>query len=345
MKRFQEMTFTRATLSAYLPVNLQIAVSYVNPNLSYPRYLARNIVSFPPCPTKPRLTITKKQTTRSAPRAVRKPAASAAPAPRPAPVQNTQPAARAAPPPPPPPPAAAASPPPPPVAPSLPQYKALYPFQTQEEGEVSFEKDDILEIVEKDENGWWLARKDGREGWVPSNYLEEYIAPKPAAAPPPPPPARRPAPPAPAAAPAASNPATQRTSVAAPTNAAPVAVMPGVAAPTTNGVPPWKAQLEARKAAAAAATAGANGGSAAPSPSPRPASSSGPVPAARRTPPAPGPKPVVPAKPNIGSKPPVPSRPGAGGGAPTPAPRAPPRPGAGSPANALADAVSGTRFA
>jgi myosin-1 len=58
---------------------------------------------------------------------------------------------------PPPPPTAISTPPPPPpappAAPSLPQFKAIYPFKSQEQGEIAFEKGDILEIIEKDENG------------------------------------------------------------------------------------------------------------------------------------------------------------------------------------------------
>jgi myosin-1 len=195
-------------------------------------------------------------------------------------------------------------PPPPPVTSSLPQYKAIYPFKSQEAGEIEFEKGDLLEIVEKDENGWWLAKHNGIEGWVPSNYLEEHVAPKVSTPPPPPPPARRAPPSVPRAAPV--------------TPAAP-------AASSNAGVPAWKAELEARKASIIP-----NGGA-----------TSSPVPAARRTPPTPGQKPMVPPKPMVPAKPSIPSRPG---GVPTPAPRAPPRVGAnGSPSNAaasLADAVS-----
>lgn len=295
--------------------------------------------SFPPCATKPRLTTTSTRKT-----AAKKPAATrSAPRPVPAanrPVSNIQSSARAPPPPPPPPPASA---PAPDTTPSVPQFKAIYPFQSQEVGEIAFEKDDILEILEKDENGWWLARKDGKEGWVPSNYLEEFVAPK-ATPPPPPPPARRPAPPAPSVTSSSveTKPLPQRTSISPPaTSTTPIAVMPGMAAaPNSNGVPPWKAQLEARKAAAAAGSGNNN----TPTPAPRPTSSSGttPVPAARRAPPVPGPKPVIPAKPSSMSKPVVPARPGSG--APTPAPRAPPRPTSTSPpsnaAASLADAVS-----
>ncbi|KAI8146457.1 P-loop containing nucleoside triphosphate hydrolase protein [Fennellomyces sp. T-0311] len=298
---------------------------------------AASSASFPPCATKPRLT----STTSSRKPAAKKPAAARS-APRPAaaaasrPLPSVQNNARA----PPPPPAAPAPPP----TPSLPQFKAIYPFQSEEAGEIAFQKDDLLEIVEKDENGWWLARKDGKEGWVPSNYLEEYVAPKPTPAPPPPP-ARRAAPPPPPAPASTAAPTPQRSSGISPPSfssgsSAPVAVMPGIAAPTANGVPPWKAQLEARKAAAAAG----NGGT--PPPAPRPASSTGgaPVPAARRAPPAPGPKPVVPAKPSTMGKPVIPARPGA---APSPAPRAPPRPTSTSPpstaAASLADALRARR--
>ncbi|CEP08315.1 hypothetical protein [Parasitella parasitica] len=223
---------------------------------------------------------------------------------------------RSAPPPPAPAAAAAANnaplppPPPPPPASSLPQYKAIYPFASQNAGEIAFEKGDLLEITEKDENGWWLARKNGIEGWVPSNYLEEYVAPAVRSTPPPPPPPTRRAPP----------------SVPTPSNARAPSQPPQ---PQTSSVPAWKQELEARKAASVVSP-----------------SANTPVPAARRAPPAPGPKPIVPAKPNMSGKPVVPSRPANNG--PTPAPRAPPRPDGsnGTPSNAaasLADALRARR--
>lgn len=53
------------------------------------------------------------------------------------------------PPPPPPPPAA-------PEEPEVPQYKATYDFQGQE-GEMSLAQGDVVELVEKDENGTFLT--------------------------------------------------------------------------------------------------------------------------------------------------------------------------------------------
>ena len=81
-------------------------------------------------------------------------------------------------------------PPPPPEEPDVEQYKAKFAFEGQP-GEMTLKKDDIVELVEKTDNGWWLVKMNGSEGWAPNNYLE-LVPPKPkarpAAAPPPPPP-------------------------------------------------------------------------------------------------------------------------------------------------------------
>lgn len=71
-------------------------------------------------------------------------------------------AARAAPPPPPPPPAAA--------RPAKDMYKAIYNFQGQE-GELSLTKGEMIDVKQKDDNGWWLCVREsgGEEGWAPSN--------------------------------------------------------------------------------------------------------------------------------------------------------------------------------
>ncbi|CAO3623672.1 unnamed protein product [Cunninghamella echinulata] len=311
-----------------------------------------NSVSDPPCPVKPRPVATSRNIKKSAPKRIT-PAA----APRPTPTSqvstSTPKANRQVPPPPPPPP-----PPAPTSTPSLPTYKAIYPFRSDQDGEISFEKDDILEILEKDDNGWWLAKKDGLEGWVPNNYLEEYVAP--VVVPPPRPAARRPPPAIPPVSnnheearpsstissnisPVSSPPppvinqtrtvpvipgmsstpppsfnkpvpsssisppsvvannTSPSSSLSSSTSSTPIPVMPGIAPIGPNGVPPWKAQLEARKAAAA------NGGNST-SPTPtipsRPVSSTStstsPPPIANRRPPPPiAPKPVVPARPVI----------------------------------------------
>jgi len=69
-----------------------------------------------------------------------------------------------APPPPPAPPAPIAAP----ARPAKQMYKALYNFAGQE-GEVALVKGELVEVKEKDENGWWMVVKNGQEGWAPAN--------------------------------------------------------------------------------------------------------------------------------------------------------------------------------
>ncbi|KAI0538944.1 P-loop containing nucleoside triphosphate hydrolase protein [Xylaria digitata] len=83
-------------------------------------------------------------------------------------------------------------PPPPPAPPSKPKImaKVLYDFASQRENELSIRAGDIIEVVQKENNGWWLARSSAGQAWVPAAYVEEQ-APAPALIPraPPPPPA------------------------------------------------------------------------------------------------------------------------------------------------------------
>ncbi|KAG4419258.1 hypothetical protein IFR04_007577 [Cadophora malorum] len=100
-------------------------------------------------------------------------------------------------------------PPPPPSAPPAaaapprePQYRVLYDFNGQSANEITMAKDELVTILQKENNGWWLAKHpSGQQGWAPSAYLKEE-------APPPPPPvapAARPMPPPPPPAAAKSN--------------------------------------------------------------------------------------------------------------------------------------------
>jgi len=99
-----------------------------------------------------------------------------------------------APPPPPPPPAAARPPSPPKV-----MAKVLYDFAGQRENELTITAGEIVEIVQKESNGWWLAKnpQTAQQAWVPAAYVEEQAPPAPRA--PPAPPRSKPTPPAPPA--------------------------------------------------------------------------------------------------------------------------------------------------
>jgi len=110
---------------------------------------------------------------------------------------------------------------------------------------MSLTKDDVVELVEKTDNGWWLVKKDGAEGWAPNNYLV-LVPPKPKATPapppPPPPPTQRkvPAPP-PTTTTTSSTPAVKPPvkSLVADSNAKPVSVFPGMG-PSNGSAMPWK---------------------------------------------------------------------------------------------------------
>ena len=60
------------------------------------------------------------------------------------------------------------------------KVRTLYAFTSQSSEELSFDKDSILEIIDKpkDDPDWWQARKsNGNIGLVPRNYVDEIVSP------------------------------------------------------------------------------------------------------------------------------------------------------------------------
>ncbi|XP_034029626.1 myosin IEb [Thalassophryne amazonica] len=55
--------------------------------------------------------------------------------------------------------------------PRSPQCRALYAYDAQDTDELSFNTDDIIEILTEDPSGWWFGRLRGREGMFPGNYV------------------------------------------------------------------------------------------------------------------------------------------------------------------------------
>ncbi|KEZ42413.1 Myosin-1 [Scedosporium apiospermum] len=92
-------------------------------------------------------------------------------------------------------PASRMPPPPPPPAPAAKpkiMAKVLYDFSSDKANELSITKGEMIEIIQKENNGWWLGKNARGQAWVPSAYVEEQVAPPPAPAlapraPPPPP--------------------------------------------------------------------------------------------------------------------------------------------------------------
>lgn len=54
------------------------------------------------------------------------------------------------------------------------EYRAKFDYTAQHSDELSFEKGDIIDIREKQDNGWWIGTRRGgsTEGLVPSNFVE-----------------------------------------------------------------------------------------------------------------------------------------------------------------------------
>ncbi|XP_036041284.1 nephrocystin-1 isoform X3 [Onychomys torridus] len=53
------------------------------------------------------------------------------------------------------------------------KYFALGDFAAQQAGDLTFKKGDILHIIEKKPDGWWLAKDaEGNEGLIPRTYME-----------------------------------------------------------------------------------------------------------------------------------------------------------------------------
>nr|XP_057944461.1 unconventional myosin-Ie [Doryrhamphus excisus] len=55
--------------------------------------------------------------------------------------------------------------------PQVPQCKALYAYDAQDTDELSFNANDIIDIIKEDSSGWWTGRLRGKQGLFPNNYV------------------------------------------------------------------------------------------------------------------------------------------------------------------------------
>ncbi|KAM4747533.1 unconventional myosin-Ie [Rhinophrynus dorsalis] len=55
--------------------------------------------------------------------------------------------------------------------PQVPQCKALYAYDAQDTDELSFNANDVIEIIKEDVSGWWTGRLRGKQGLFPNNYV------------------------------------------------------------------------------------------------------------------------------------------------------------------------------
>ncbi|XP_060040563.1 nephrocystin-1, partial [Erinaceus europaeus] len=55
------------------------------------------------------------------------------------------------------------------------EYIAIGDFTAQQDGDLTFKKGEILHIIEKKPDGWWIAKNaKGNKGLIPRTYLEPY---------------------------------------------------------------------------------------------------------------------------------------------------------------------------
>ncbi|RXN02532.1 GRB2-related adapter -like protein [Labeo rohita] len=52
------------------------------------------------------------------------------------------------------------------------QVKALYDFTAEEDDELGFSANDIIEVLDRSDASWWKGRLRGRTGLFPANYIE-----------------------------------------------------------------------------------------------------------------------------------------------------------------------------
>uniref|UniRef100_A0A3Q4BNB2 Uncharacterized protein n=1 Tax=Mola mola TaxID=94237 RepID=A0A3Q4BNB2_MOLML len=57
-------------------------------------------------------------------------------------------------------------------------YRAMADFTKTSKHEINLRVGDLVEIVEKSQNGWWFCQCDSHRGWVPASYLEPLDGPE-----------------------------------------------------------------------------------------------------------------------------------------------------------------------
>uniref|UniRef100_A0A4W3IJ55 SH3 and PX domains 2A n=1 Tax=Callorhinchus milii TaxID=7868 RepID=A0A4W3IJ55_CALMI len=53
------------------------------------------------------------------------------------------------------------------------KYITVQPYTNQGKDEIGFEKGVMVEVIQKNLEGWWFIRYQGKEGWAPASYLRK----------------------------------------------------------------------------------------------------------------------------------------------------------------------------
>lgn len=57
--------------------------------------------------------------------------------------------------------------------PRVPQCRALYPYDAQDTDELSFNANEVIDVLREDPSGWWTGRLRNKQGLFPGNYVEK----------------------------------------------------------------------------------------------------------------------------------------------------------------------------
>uniref|UniRef100_A0A671K2Q0 SH3 and PX domain-containing protein 2B-like n=1 Tax=Sinocyclocheilus anshuiensis TaxID=1608454 RepID=A0A671K2Q0_9TELE len=56
------------------------------------------------------------------------------------------------------------------------KYTAVYPYSARDQDEIDLERGMTVEVIQKNLEGWWKIRYQGKEGWAPASYLKKMAA-------------------------------------------------------------------------------------------------------------------------------------------------------------------------
>ncbi|KAM9320089.1 neutrophil cytosol factor 1 [Gastrophryne carolinensis] len=59
----------------------------------------------------------------------------------------------------------------------LQSYRVISDYEKNSKTELSVKEGDVVDIVEKNENGWWFCQMKNKRGWLPGAYLEPFDGP------------------------------------------------------------------------------------------------------------------------------------------------------------------------
>ncbi|KAF0883537.1 SPD2B protein, partial [Crocuta crocuta] len=60
-----------------------------------------------------------------------------------------------------------------PFVPAEEKYTVIYPYTARDQDEMNLERGAMVEVIQKNLEGWWKIRYQGKEGWAPASYLKK----------------------------------------------------------------------------------------------------------------------------------------------------------------------------